>query len=72
MHTCPYGSIKHEKPYFEPMTHKPVKGYKGHEKNFTIIKEDAYVEKVEIGFAVPRKPTEIDFIKWSLKNKLSK
>ncbi len=63
-YTCPYGSIKHEKPYFSSTTHTPVKGYKGHETEFTIINSPEWIEKVEIGFAVPRKPTEIDFIKW--------
>lgn len=71
MNNCPYGSIKHEKPYFEPK-HTPVKGYKGHEKSFTIFPVAAYVERVEIGFAVPRKPTETDFIKWTIKNQISK
>lgn len=61
---CPHGSIKHEKPYFFSMKHTPVKGYKGHEKEFTIVNNEGWVEKVEIGFAVPRKPSEIDYIKY--------
>jgi hypothetical protein len=68
-YNCPFGSIKHEKPYFSPTTHVPVKGYKGHEKEFEIVNEPEWVESVEIGFEVPRKPTEIDFIKWLAKQR---